>query len=342
MQLKRLGTGVISACVFSVMCLSPAAVATSTPGPIGGSTAGSCSFPAISIAGQTVQSQITCSSHSGGSGSTSIGTVNWVPPTCWWEPEMTVEEFQTVYSSMPRLFKDTGEDQDDPGALASFEKVYSGQLDHTDAQGKWYDWVCDADASDTEMEDTGIPDGWPWLWVDNGTTNVGGRTVLSDETLAEIAAQNLQIPDLTVNMSPSGTQTVNLATWFSVGRKSAATVSDTASLPDFGMSVTVKAVPTDLNITVSGPDAQTDPGSVQCAVNANGTIGNVLKGGGTGASACSLTFLHATTGAPDTLNASLVWEVDYTGSGAGWPRQVTVTSNPVQINVGEVQTVNNG
>jgi hypothetical protein len=254
---------------------------------------------------------------------------------------MSAKEFDQLAQNMPRLLKDTGQEMDDPGIEKSFEDVYGKQTGKDDSKGKWYDWVCDSQATDADWENNGIPDGWPWLWVPNGTTKAGnGGTVLDDETLAEIAASALHIPDLTVNMSPDGHQTVNFPTWFSVSHAAAGKQSETASLPAFGMSVTVTAVPTELDISVTGPDADTDPASLSCPVNKNGTVGAAESGGRTGKSSCSLTFLRATPGSHDTLNASLTWNVDYPGSGAGWPKKVTVQAPPQDIDVREIQTVN--
>ena len=346
MQLRvKIGSAAACSVLLATLVGQPAAFASGWGGTGGtGSSGGgssSCSFPDITINGQSIQSQISCSGHSRSGGNTGIA-VNWTPPTCWWEPRYTTAEFLEEYKRINFLLAHTGADEDDPQAVEDFHNYYGPQLQNDDSTGKWYEWACSNDATIPEEEDTGIPSGWPWRWIDNGTPEANGGTVLNDETLAEIAAQTLHIPDLTVNSSPTNLQTVNLPTWFSVGKASAGKQSSTASLAAFNMSVTVTAVPTALNISVTGPDAETNPSTLTCAVNKNGTIGNVISGGGTGSSACSLTFLHATTTSPDILNASLVWSVNYNGSGAGWPKQVTVNAPERDITVNEVQTVNNG
>ena len=349
MQLGRGSAIAAVAAAFLVVLCQTSATADSGVGPVSPSSGGgACTFPAITINSQTVQSQVSCSTSSSGSQTLSYGSFSWTPPTCWWEPVMTASQFETTYDDMVRGFHGTGFAEQDPAAVKQFETYYAPQLDNDGSTGSWYDWVCNADASIAQMMATGVPGGWPWLWVKNGSTTAGnGGTVLTDEILAEIAAASLKIPSLSVAMSPApDKQTVNLPTYFYAPTDSTAKQQSTASLAAFNMSVTVTAVPTDLQINVSGPDVvDGTPSSITCPLNSNGTIGN---GSGTGAgavatpSACSLVFRHATTSGADSVSASMVWNVDYTGSGAGWPRQVTVVSNPVQVNVGEIQTVNNG
>ena len=348
MQLKHVGFVCAAALAFSVAVGgAPAQADWGTGGNDPSSGGSSCSFGAATADSQTVVSNIQCSDTVVDGSGRPISTGDWTPPKCWWEPEYTATQFLAFYGRMMMLFKDTGEDNDDPQARQSFVDAYSKQLGNDGSTGSWYDYVCQ-DVDDYPANFPG-PDGFPWLWVPNGSTTAAGDPVLSMETLEQIATANLRVPDLTLNMSPAPTlQTVNEQTWFSVSRSSDRTQnlvpqSSTAALPAFNMSATVTATPTDLQISVTGPDAETNPTSLTCPINADGTVGDPIGTTGAGSSDCSLTFLHATTSAPDSLVGSVVWVVTLNGGGgAGWPKRIPVSTQPIPITVNEVQTVNNG
>jgi len=334
---RKLPVAVHTALTVLVLTSSPASAG---DGGGTGSPTGACSFPTVVINSQSVESQISCHSGSGSGGGSQAAVTDWKPPTCWWEPEMTAEEFRQVYQYVNKMMH---LDDIPVEEIRQFTDLYGPQLSHDDATGHWYDWVCNSDASTAEWTNTGIPGGWPWRWVDNGTPSVGGQTVLSTSVLAEIAASALHIPDTQVTLSPApGAQTVNLPTWIWVDAKTIEPQSATASLAKFNMSATVTAKPVRLDIAVSGPDADAAPTHLSCRVKGDGSVGTAWHDGASGSSDCSLTFLRATVHAQNTLTATLVWEVDFTGSGSNWPRQVQVSAPAQAITVKEIQTIVTG
>ncbi|WP_431679110.1 hypothetical protein [Kitasatospora sp. KL5] len=332
---RRLPAAVLTA--LAVLCLTPPPAQAGDGGGTGSPT-GACSFPTVVINSQNVRSQISCSSKS--TGGSQAAVTDWKPPTCWWEPSMTSAEFRQVYQTINKMMHIDNVPVEE---IRQFGELYGPQLSNDDATGRWYSWVCNSNASTAEWSDTGIPGGWPWRWVNNGTPSVGGRTVLNTTVLAEIAASALRIPDTRVTLSPEpASQTVNLPTWIWVDAKTIPAQSATASLPRFNMSATVTAVPTRLDITVSGPDADASPSRLSCKVKPDGSIGTAWHAGAAGGSDCSLTFLRATVHARNSLTATLVWDVNFSAGGAGWPRHVQVSAPPQEITVKEIQTVVTG
>jgi enoyl reductase len=183
------------------------------------------------------------------------------------------------------------------------------------------------------------------FWVDFDDPPPAEPGVVDTEALAELAWEHTRVPETEVSLNPDGVQTVNLPTWVWLDDVAFEPVSVRAELDDYGIWSETTATPTTLTLdpgTENEEDAVLHPGSGECRINDDGTIGQPYRDGQADETPpCGLTYLRSTPDADEyELEATLTWEVtwtDYQGNTGTLPEGAFATT--VDLNVDEVQTI---
>jgi enoyl reductase len=283
-----------------------------------------------------------CLTGSGVGGGSLPTLVGWTPPPCWLEPRyqpQPLDDFLTyLYGlSASQLGSEGG-------------TYYSDLYNHYDGLtppfyvgkgGWWWGVACSADdlnaSTDAEpiYNATGLSVMVPWEWV---PTVPGNVTHASPELLAEYAAAQMSLPAAPKpKVSPTGKQTVGLATWV-WGTVTTKNLSITASLAGVGSS-TVTATPVSVTVTTGGPSS---PGSIKCPVvttSKGSTFGTAYSANAS--SNCTFKYTHPTAAHSSyNLVLSVRWEVDWVGhTGGGWPVYLSTTSGDTPLTVQEIEAV---
>ncbi|MEU9408406.1 hypothetical protein AB0E08_22315 [Streptomyces sp. NPDC048281] len=296
----------------------------------------------------TLASRITFSgSTRGADGSakalTPVG--DWTPPACWYEP-MTAKEFA---AAMDKAYDTVTNDPQQPSyakvAQAQYRDLYKDgkyknyNLDEAD-KGSW--WVAVQDPNRLDESGAWDCDENPF-WVENGQTPAV-KNAVTPEILAELAYNRAQVPVTKVSLAPDAATKVNLPTWAWLDKAEFKEISVTASLSAGGVNIqaTTTAKPVSLKLVPGTVDAETYPASGVCAINDDGSIGEqYAKGKADEAPSCGIKYLRSSGGGSFKLQASITWQITWTGTGGldGHLPDGTF-GNDQDVTVQEIQTVN--
>jgi enoyl reductase len=268
---------------------------------------------------------------------TSVGG-SWDPPACWYEPQYTPEEFDTVFQQiLASLSGAMG-----ATAKAQYDALKADQDFHRGQDGRWWGMVKTKKAWD-------LPESAPCtqkagiVWVPTGNPPAGMLAV-TPLMLSRLAYGATKLPPPSVKLSPApDRQTVNLPTYVSF-EQPIQPVSVTASLNYQGVNIAAStlAVPVSLRIDAGTSDAS----PAMC------TYPFTKSGGGyqvdSSGAACNITYQRSSRGGSYPLTAQVTWKVTWTPSknpnaSPANPLPDGVTGGaPQDVVVREIQTVVTG
>ncbi|MBW1601167.1 hypothetical protein JJV70_03420 [Streptomyces sp. JJ66] len=272
-----------------------------------------------------------------GAGRMAVAGGDWTPPACWYAPTMTPEEFRQRYADYLGTPLHTGKAE----AVETHEEMYGEDSQYKDhnidkqGEGMWWEGVMNPS---TPAGDPGkLACDEPPFWVENGETP-DIENVISPEILAGLAYEQIQVPTTEFELSPADEQTVNLDTWVWSANADFAPVAVTASVEALGIEATTTARPVSFRIEPGTRDAELHPVSGECAIAADGVIGEPYeKGRSAQTPPCGLTYLRA---GDYELRATVTWEVAWEGSGGTGGDLPDGTFEAAQsVTVREVQSI---
>jgi hypothetical protein len=209
--------------------------------------------------------------------------------------------------------------------VSSDADVWQAQADRSQA-GSWYVWMCSR---------AGVADALyrPPVWIPEGQEPEAAQ-LPSPEELAQMAHQQLRLPEPSIAASPSGDQLVNLPTWLWLS-DGWGPVSATASVP--GVSVTATATPISVTwstgdgatVTCTGAGTPFDPGSDPRAPSPD----------------CGHTYRSSSASQPGQafpVTATVHWTVSWSGAGRSGTFPEMTTTSTTAFRVAESQALNNG
>nr|WBO79682.1 hypothetical protein SBE_003398 [Streptomyces sp. SBE_14.2] len=291
----------------------------------------------------------------GGTGNVKSADVNWTPPPCWYAPFLGAKEFKE------RMSKDIERQMNAPGmgghagaALSELQRHYEDEYGWTDTPG-YKDYNVDKDGEGmfwAAVENPNEPDvlkrsscnDLPF-WVDNGEAPPPQyEEAITPEILAALAYQHMQLPDTKVTLAPENVTKVNLPTWAWLNKAVFDEVQATAALdvPGFNIQATTTAKPVALKLEPGTPDAETYPASGECLINDDGSIGEpYAKGKADKTPPCGLKYLRSSGDGTYKLQATITWEIEWTGTGgAGGDLPDGTFGNDQAVTVQEIQAIN--
>lgn len=299
--------------------------------------------------GGTLESLITYSGGTtgGGSGKKSgfrpVG--DWTPPACWYEPRTADQFAQSVEKTYDETVNYPGQHSYAKAAVGQYrEKYKDGEYKNYNKdiadEGNW--WVAVQDP-DRWMEPEAQNCNKDPFWVENGDPpNV--PNAVTPQVLAELAYSRTKVPATEVALAPENVTKVNLPTWAWLDKATFKEVSVTAQLNVGGLNIqaTTTAKPLSLKLEPGTTDAETYPASGECAINADGSIGEpYAKGKAEQTPPCGLTYLRSSGEGTYKLQATVTWEITWTGTGgAGGNLPNGEFGNDQPVTVQEIQSVN--
>ncbi|MFY1678232.1 hypothetical protein [Streptomyces sp. WMMC905] len=183
----------------------------------------------------------------------------------------------------------------------------------------------------------------PPQWVENGETPDAPEAI-TPQVLAELAYNQVRLPSVEVSLAPQGAAKVNLPTWAWLDSERFQEVSVTASLDVGGLHIeaTTTATPVSLGLEPGTPDARTHPGSGECPIDADGSIGRPYTAGQADREPpCGVTYLRASGESGYDLHATVTWDISWTGTGgAGGDLPEGTFGGEQTVVVQEIQSVN--
>ncbi|MDF9815493.1 hypothetical protein [Streptomyces sp. SPB162] len=277
---------------------------------------------------------------------------SWTPPPCWFGPKYGAQEFKDKYTQSYKevspqvhgsfstaMGQDLAHYQD--GFDYPGEKGYKDFNVEQEGKGQW--WAVSTNPAASEFDQMSCNDQNP-KWVPNGDPPPAGtRHVITPEMLSKLAYASTRLPGVTITMSPATAQTVNLPTW--VWLKEKYTPVKVRASVDLGggrqiwAETTAKA--SSVRIEPGTPDATVFPGSGECPIASDGTVGAAYSKGAAGNPPCGVTYLRSTarSGAYQ-LNVTATWTVTWVGSnGAGDGLPNGVIDEPKPVTVREIQSI---
>ncbi|MFG3134688.1 hypothetical protein ACGFZA_00535 [Streptomyces sp. NPDC048211] len=298
--------------------------------------------------GNTLTSLISYSGSTRGTSGKSSGgftpTGNWTPPACWYEPRTAAEFKKYIEGMYTSTVNAPGMPNYAKTSVAQYRDIYKDgkykdyNLDKADEGAFWVS-VQDEDRWDE-------PGAWTCselpFWVKTGDTPPVQNSVTPD-VLAQLAYNQVDVPETKVSLAPANNTKVNLPTWAWLDNATFKPVSVTASLNAGGVNLqsTVTATPVSLRIQPGTKDATLHPGSGECTFQ-NGHIGTpYAKGDADKTPSCGVTYLRSSGSGSYQLRATLTWNVTWTGSGGAGGTLPTGTFGTTQdIAVQEIQAIN--
>lgn len=291
----------------------------------------------------------------GSSGNVTSSEVNWTPPPCWYAPYLGAEDFKK------KMSKDIEGQMNAPGmgghagaALSELQRHYEDEYGWTDTPG-YKDYNVDKDGEGmfwAAVENPNEPDllkrnscnDLPF-WVDNGEAPPPQyEEAITPEILAALAYQHMQLPDTEVSLAPEETTKVNLPTWAWLDKAVFDEVQATAALnvPGFAVQATTTAKPVSLKLEPGTEDAETYPASGECTINADGSIGEpYAKGKADQTPPCGLKYLRSSGDGTYNLQATITWEIAWTGTGGtGGDLPDGTFGSDQAVKVQEIQSIN--
>ncbi|MGW4020579.1 hypothetical protein [Streptomyces sp. NPDC005009] len=291
----------------------------------------------------------------GGTGNVTSADVNWTPPPCWYAPYLGAKDFKK------KMSKDIEGQMSAPGmgghagaALSQLQRHYEDDYGWTDTPG-YKDYNVEKDGEGMFWAAVENPDEPDLLkrssctdlpfWVDNGEAPPPQyEEAITPEILAALAYQHMQLPDTEVSLKPEGTTKVNLPTWAWLDKTVFDEVQATASInaPGFALQATTTAKPVSLKLEPGTKDAETYPASGECTINADGSIGEpYAEGKADETPPCGITYLRSSGNGTYNLQATITWEIAWTGTGgAGGDLPDGTFGNDQAVTVQEIQAIN--
>ncbi|MFG2511788.1 hypothetical protein [Streptomyces sp. NPDC048584] len=264
-------------------------------------------------------------------------STSWSPPPCWYAPMYTPEQLQNYLEPIWEAGS-TGYEWD-----AKQREKYNATDEkkgfNKDKSGKGYWWGSYVDRS--------FPPGWDsctkdYFWVDTGDAPPADvENAITPEILAELAYAQIRVPGTEVTLAPAEETKVNLPTWAWLDGAEFKPVSVTASVPVLGIDATATAEPVSLEIKAGTPDAETYPASGVCEIN-DGRIGEKYeKGKADRTPPCGVKYLRSSGEGTFPLQATVTWEIHWTGSGgAGGDLPDGQFGATQDVTVQEIQAIN--
>lgn len=299
--------------------------------------------------GGAIDSLVTFSGSTGGGGKAKTGNVrpvgDWDPPACWYEPR-TVDQFgKYVEDTYNETVNYPGQHSYAKTAVGQFRDKYKDgeykdyNKDVAD-EGNW--WVAVRDEDRWMEPEAQICDEQPF-WVENGD-DPGVPNAVTPQVLAELAYNRLQLPETEVTLAPEANTKVNLPTWAWLDKATFKEVDVTAELNAGGLNIqaTTTAKPVSLKLEPGTADAETYPASGECVINDDGSIGEpYAKGKADETPPCGLRYLRSSGDGTFKLQATVTWEISWTGTGgAGGDLPDGTFGADQEITVQEIQSVN--
>ncbi|WTZ46602.1 hypothetical protein OG241_23005 [Streptomyces sp. NBC_01390] len=292
---------------------------------------------------------------SGSTGNVTSADVNWTPPPCWYAPYLGAKDFKAKMSkSLDDSLNTPGMGGTAGSALGDVQRHYEDDYGWTDTPG-YKDYNVDKDGEGmfwAGVENPNEPDvlkrtsctDLPF-WVENGETPPARyEQAISPEILAGLAYQHMQLPDTKVTLAPAANTKVNLPTWAWLDKAVFDEVQATAALnaPGFNIQATTTAKPVSLKLEPGTADAEIYPASGECAINADGSIGEpYAQGKSNQTPPCGLKYLRSSGDGTYKLRATITWDIAWTGTGgAGGDLPDGTFGSEQAITVQEIQAVN--
>ncbi|MEU4468866.1 hypothetical protein AB0G20_35135 [Streptomyces sp. NPDC024017] len=291
----------------------------------------------------------------GGTGNVTSSDVNWTPPPCWYAPYLGAKDFKK------KMSKDIEDKKNTPGmagtagaAIGEMERHYEDEYGWTGTPG-YKDYNVENDGKGMFWAGVENPDEPDYLkrtsctdlpfWVENGEAPPPQyEEAISPEILAALAYQHMQLPDTKVTLAPEANTKVNLPTWAWLDKAVFDEVQATAALnvPGFNIQATTTARPVSLKLEPGTKDAETYPASGECVINADKSIGEpYAKGKADQDPPCGIKYLRSSGDGTYKLQATITWEIDWTGTGgAGGDLPNGTFGNTQDVTVQEIQSVN--
>ncbi|WP_316758738.1 hypothetical protein [Streptomyces herbicida] len=291
----------------------------------------------------------------GSTGNVTSSDVNWTPPPCWYAPYLGAKDFKKKMSEQIESAKNTpGMGGTAGAAIGEMQRHYEDEYGWTDTPG-YKDYNVEKDGEGmfwAAVENPDEPDvlkrsscnDLPF-WVDNGEAPPAQyEEAVTPEILAALAYQRMQLPDTKVTLAPEATTKVNLPTWAWLDKAVFDEVQATAAInvPGFNIQATTTAKPVSLKLKPGTENAETYPASGECAINADGSIGEpYAKGKSDETPPCGLKYLRSSGNGTFKLQATITWEISWTGTGGAGGDLPNGTFGTTQdITVQEIQAVN--
>ena len=266
-------------------------------------------------------------------------TGDWTPPACWYQPTYTPAQMKA--SSETVWAEDSPSQEWKNGQRDYFVNGKPYTNFNLDKAGQGYFWSGYSPKENSNLPDASSCDDEPF-WVDKGKpAPAGHKNAVTPEVLAELAYEQILIPQGEAKTNPETTQTVNLPTWVWMDATTFHPVSVTAYLPDYGISATTTATPVGIHIDPGAPasDATLFPADGNCK-----NLGTAYTAGAEGDPPCGVTYLRSTAGAghPYQLTATVTWKISWTGTGQPTPVDLPdgTFGAPQDVTVQEIQTIN--
>lgn len=301
-------------------------------------TSGTTSGPALE---SRVSFRVDGKTTSKGGGPITSASVDWEPPACWYEPYWEAKDFKTYMEAQWSIYQSVG------GAPEGIQDVKSRYKDghpykdfNADKNGKGMWWVA---VKNPEMKDEPAANACTRdpFWVNSGE-NPDVPQAIDTKTLAGLAYQRTTVPATKISTAPKRKSTVNAPTWVWLDKAAYTPVSATAVLSGTGLWATTTAKPVSLHIDPGTDDAATLPGSGECAINDNGSIGEpYAKGKARRTPPCGVTYLRSSGDGSYPLKATLTWQITWRGTGGtggDLPNGTFATTTAVPVQ--EIQAVN--
>jgi hypothetical protein len=301
------------------------------------------------------QVEVTRSGGQEGEGNlTASGGGNWTPPTCWYEPYMTPEEFR---DEVERLERDGGMGRLSADGTSGTSGVYT-DIYRDNETGPWYTteegydnynldqqgegmwWVGVVNANREDEYDSTSECKRHIFWAENA--EAPEQEAITPEMLAEYAYDEISVPDTEIEMNPDDEQVVNLPTWVWLDEAAFEPVSVRAELPNAGLWAETTAEPVSLTIEPGTEDATLFPSDGVCEIAEDGSIGEpYTEGRSEDDPPCGVMYERATHAVDSfELTATLTWQVSWEGSdGSGGELPDGVFETTQDIVVDEVQTI---
>ncbi|MGW3494263.1 hypothetical protein [Streptomyces sp. NPDC001020] len=300
--------------------------------------------------GRTLTSRITYTGSAGANGGTGgAGHVtpvgNWTPPACWYEPR-SAEDFAKYVEDM---YEETINYPDQHSyaktSVGMFRNDYKDgtyknyNLEKKD-EGKW--WVAVRDEDRWAEPEAQLCSKAPF-WVKN-TDTPPVKNAVTPQILAELAYNRIELPATEATLAPAGTTKVNLPTWAWLDKAKFKEVSVTAALNVDGLNIqaTTTAKPVSLTLKPGTADAETFPSSGECVLNGDSIGEPYAKGKADRTPPCGVKFLRSSGEGAFRLQATVTWEITWTGTGNPTPTELPkgTFGNTQDVKVQEIQSVN--
>ncbi|MGW9344876.1 hypothetical protein ACWGR3_25300 [Streptomyces albidoflavus] len=271
---------------------------------------------------------------------------DWSPPPCWYAPRWTPDELRDYYQrTYQAIVHDPGMP---PEARNKWNEERHNYIDgdyedfnqEKEGEGMWWGAVQNPNAP---FEEQFACDRVPF-WAENGETPEV-ENIITPEILAGLAYEQIKVPGTEVSLAPGGKSKVNLPTWAWLDGGEFKPVSVTASLAVGGldMSATTTATPKSLRIEPGTKDARLHPASGECTINGDGSIGEpYAKGKAEQEPPCGVTYLRSSGGGAYAMEATVTWEISWTGTGVAGQQALPdgTFGNEQAVEVEEIQSVN--